>query len=142
MDWFTRLESERSKTISVERRRTAAALLRELVGGRITNDELEDGWPVGPGDPALNGVFDFVWLHYDDLWTHRFQGTEEAATALLRCARFLESDLPYVWLKPPWIVRLVSFALNLVTFGFASRMWNPPPGHWPFPSEETATPSS
>jgi hypothetical protein len=132
--WHRQGESERSRIVEPGRRRKAARLIREFVAGEITNDELDDQWPLGPGDPALNGVFEFVWVHYDDLSTHRFRGNEVSAANLLRCAKFLETDLPYVWKRPHWAIRGIANLLALITLGLANRLWDPSPNYWPFPS--------
>jgi hypothetical protein len=121
------------------KRDLAAKLVRDFVAGHITNDELEDQWPLGRGDPALNEIFQFVWSFYDDLTTHRFNGGPDAAHALEQCAAFLESDEPYVWPVRNAVVRLILFVLALVTFGLVTQLvtrWTDLPDYWPFPSHD------
>lgn len=134
MNWHSQTGSERSRVVEPERRRVAARLIRAFVARKITNDELDDQWPLGPGDPALNEIFRFVWVHYDDLTTHHFGGDGASAAGLLRCAKFLETDLPYVWTGPHWAIRGLATLLGLLTLGLANRLWDPAPHYWPFPS--------
>lgn len=139
MNWFRRIDAPLSPA-EPARRLAAARLIRDFVDGKITNDELDDGFPRGPGDQALNGVFEVVWLTYDDLYEHRFQGPAKAKAALLFCARFLESDAPYLWQAPPWPVRLVATVGGIATLGLLRRLWDPPPDYWPFPDVESVGP--
>lgn len=134
VNWHRQTESERSRVVLPELRRVAARLICEFVAGKVTNDELDEQWPCDPGDPALNGIFRFVWAHYDDLTTHHFRGDGASALGLIRCAKFLETDLPYVWTGPNWAIRILSTLLGLLTLGLANRLWDPPPEYWPFPS--------
>ncbi len=60
MNWHRQMGSERSRVVEPERRRVVARLIRAFVAGKIMNDELDDQWPLGPGDPALNEIFRFV----------------------------------------------------------------------------------
>jgi hypothetical protein len=142
MNWYTRVEPECVRPAERERWQKAARLIRDFVAGKITNDEFEDGWPLGPGDPALNDVFNFVWRFYDDLSTHRFKGGDAAAAELLRCAAFLETDLQYIWRTPHWTIRPATSVLGIVTLGLANRVWDAPPRHWPFPTLEAAQQNS
>lgn len=120
-----------------ERRRVAARLLRDHVAGRITNDALNDGWPLGRGDPALNEIFGPVWATYDDLRTHLFDGDEETARFLLRCAAFLETDHPYEWPRRWWWLWWLRAPLNLITFGLLTRAFaDEPEDWWPFAADE------
>ena len=140
MNWHSQTDSARSRVVEPERRRVAARLIREFIAGEITNDELEDRWPLGPGDPALSEIFRLVWVHYDDLETHSFRGDRVSAAALLRCAEFLETDLPYVWTGPHWAIRGLATLLGLLTLGLANRLWDPAPDYWPFPSAAAGSP--
>lgn len=122
------------QAVNVEVRRDAARLLRDYVRGAIDNDTLDERWPQGRGDEAVDHLARYVWLFYDDLETHHFDGGDEARRELERCARFLESDLPYVWHRPPSGVRAAAEILSLVTLGLAGHLWQPTPEHWPFPT--------
>lgn len=142
MIWHRQTESDRSRVIEPQRRRVAARLIRRFVALEITNDELDEQWPLGPGDPALNEIFRFVWFHYDDLSTHRFEGDDKSAAGLLHCAQFLETDLPYVWSGPHWTIRGLATLLGLLSLGLANRLWDPAPAYWPFPgADESEAPT-
>jgi hypothetical protein len=136
LKWFT--PTQASPPLEPKRRQEAAALLREFAAGRISNDALEEDWPLGPGDPALNGVFEQVWYFYDDNYTHTFRGNEAGAKELLRLAEFLESDVPYLWKSPPAPIKIAAFFASVLTLGLARHLWEPWPEHWPFPTPEVA----
>lgn len=136
MKWFREIEPTVAPPPDLDRRRVAARLIRDFAAGTITNDALYDGWPRGPGEPALNDISYFVWFHYDDLSTHRWNGDVESAAGLLRCADFLETELPYIWKAPLWPVRIVAWALSMVTLGLAKELWDAPPWYWPYPTAE------
>lgn len=84
-------------------RAAASSLLREFIGGELTNDELANRWPAtnrAGGDWALVAIADFLWNFYDDFSVHRLDVAkvpDEGRVALRRCQCFLDSDLPYGW---------------------------------------------
>jgi hypothetical protein len=83
-------------------RDVGAGLLRELVDGRITNEEFMSKFPRVT-DPALRAVLDFAWTQFSDLRVHALTGrdkpTAERRAALERCYLFLRTDLEFEWPK-------------------------------------------
>lgn len=87
--------------VLVEKRRTAAQLLLDFYKGRVTNDQLADGWPNDTHDPALRSVADGAWFLYDDLHEHflgrREQQSYRVAKYVHLMLTFLSSELEYEW---------------------------------------------
>jgi len=103
-------------------RRRLAELLRQLVAGRITNDEFEDRIPRDSPDPAIGAVFgDGAWCLYDDLHEHRPVGryrlSRKARHEAARWILFLETDLEYEWPVLPMWKRLALTLASLATLG-------------------------
>ncbi len=90
-------------------RDVGATVLRDLVDGRITNDEFMGRFPRST-DPALRAILDFAWGQFSDLRVHKLTGrdapTAERRACLERCYLFLRSDLEFEWPLPkPSIAR-------------------------------------
>ena len=111
--------------------RQARAILAEstrwLVGGRITNFQLDDAIPKSD-DPAIREIYhQFLWLLECDLREYRLRGSDKLSAAqrevAIRCILFLKSGLCYSW---PVLSRTQS-ALptlgNLLTLGIAGRIY-------------------
>ena len=104
-------------------RRQYAQLLRQFISGHMTNKEYEkrfDGIQASAGDPAVQEVYDEIWMTYDDCYTHRMTGahqlTGENRHSVARMVLFLHSDREYSWpLSQPWGC--------LVTFLLAADFW-------------------
>lgn len=114
-------------------RNRAADLIESLVARRITNDEFDDGYPLGSGDRAISPIFWQVWHFYDDLHEHRLEGeyalTSDGKELLDRCVRFLRSELPYRW-PPLESVPILPRLICLLTSKYQRR----DPEAWPFQS--------
>ena len=84
-------------------RDVGATVLRDLVDGRITNDDFMSKFPRGT-DPALRAVLDFAWTQFSDLRAHTLAGrdnpTPERRAVLERCCLFLRTDLEFEWPLP------------------------------------------
>ena len=96
-------------------RTVASSLVRKLLAGEITNDELESRFPRDPADPALAGIYRRLWFFWDDRKTHKLTEahalTEEGRQLFERCAAFLDSDLEYEW---PSSIHMVPVSLILL----------------------------
>jgi len=66
--------AENLPVIDRQKRDLAVAVLRQFLDGKLTNDEFFGQFPRDKRDPALRGVFEFAWLFYDDLKTHKLVG--------------------------------------------------------------------
>lgn len=124
--------------MDTDQRYVAAKLLRDYIEGRITNDDLDAGWPVGSDDPGLAQIGMHVWSCYDDLHRHFVDGNPKARAFLEQCCEFLESGEPYEWPVPSRVHVVLSTALALLTLGLSKRfLWRHYqfPAYWPFPSE-------
>jgi len=84
-------------------RDVGAIVLRDLIDGRITNDEFMSSFPRG-SDLALLAVLDFAWRQFSDLRVHTLTGrdspTPERQAMLERCLLFLSTDLEFEWPSP------------------------------------------
>ena len=116
-----------------------AAVLRDLLDGRITNDEFMGRFPRGT-DPALRAVLDFAWKQFSDLRAHtlteRDAPTPERRAVLERCYLFLRTDLEFEWPMPTHTIR--RGLLQILSLG---RLFRPSEGDykskgdfevWPF----------
>ena len=114
-------------TIDQQARATLAESTRWLISARITNFQFEDAIPKS-ADPAIWEIYNqYLWLLYCDLREHRLIGADKLSQAqrdaATLCVLFLKSGLPYLW---PVLSRGRSAFLtvtNLLTFGFAGRMY-------------------
>jgi hypothetical protein len=104
--------------VAIEKRRKAAQLLLDFYKGRITNDQMDDAWPLDAKDPALREVFWAKWGLYSDLREEyvkpKLRRNYSAAKATHRCLVFLKSGLEYEWVGSglseglvPWILGLL-----------------------------------
>jgi hypothetical protein len=92
----------RSPTVvDTNARRQAAKLLLDFYKGRITNDQLEDAWPVQSSDRGLHVVYGAAWGLYDDFYEHyadpKIRRHYAVSKEIHKCLLFLESDKPYEW---------------------------------------------
>lgn len=122
-------------------------LLRRLVTGRITNDELEDQQPSSRTDPAVSAIFyRGAWGLYSDLHEHRLAGRHrlprETRREVARFILFLKSDYEYEWAFPRLWQDLLWSAAGLLTLGLAGRLYwrrmgrQGPVRVWPFLRQE------
>lgn len=85
-------------------RRVAARLLRDFLAGRISNMELDRGFPERSRDPGLHAVYRRTFGFQDDVQefhaTGRFAVERPTREVLDRCVLFLETGLPYEWSLP------------------------------------------
>ncbi|MEM9186016.1 MAG: hypothetical protein AAGB00_05905 [Planctomycetota bacterium] len=112
-------------------RQQLSQALRQLISGRITNDEFEDRWPPPSEDAALDGVQYFGWLLYSDTHAYKLRGRlrvvgrerQQGARAVL----FLRTGLAYEWPEWPgatWGERFFSCMIALFGLLGAFAWWN------------------
>ena len=86
------------------KRDKAAAALRDLIDGKITNDDFMAKFATCKDDPALRAVLYFAWGQFSDLRVHTLTGndspTPERRAFLERCCLFLMTDLEFEWPVP------------------------------------------
>ncbi|HYD39448.1 MAG TPA: hypothetical protein VEB43_01350 [Anaeromyxobacter sp.] len=98
-------------------RHVAAKVLRDFLAGRISNMELDKGFPERSRDPAIHAVYRQTFGFQDDI--REFHATGPLAVGgptrevLDRCVSFLETGLPYEWPMP--LADLVRRAHALLT---------------------------
>lgn len=75
--------------------------LRQLIAGKITNDEFEELTPESRDDPAIVALTGMAWLLYSDMKQHALVGPDSIEPSVrrevLRWIVFLDSDLEYRW---------------------------------------------
>ena len=117
--------------MDLEARAKAAELLEAFLSGRLSNDELEAGWPESV-DPALGEIRRAVWLTYDD---EREQiGPSSDPELVRRCAAFMRTTEPYTWPVPRLWQRALGTCVGILTLG-AVKLRLAGPGidaPWPF----------
>jgi hypothetical protein len=101
------------------KRNEAGRVLRDLVDGRITNDEFVSRFPRDRHDSALAAILRAAWTQFSDLRAHKLIGRDSPAPeqrALLeRCCVFLRTDLEFQW--PPSHSRIRKGILQLIGIG-------------------------
>lgn len=127
--------------VDAKSRAKAAKLIREFLDGQITNDEFDEQYPRSQ-DPALQNIWQCLWVFWSDLETHRLErehalGSQQQAL-FERCIAFLHTDLEYIgpavrvdffaWLKRGW--QETKTALTGQPSNSPENPW------WPFASEE------
>jgi hypothetical protein len=128
-------------------RNEVVLLLRQLVTGRITNDEFEDRQPLGSSDLAVAEVFlRGASGFYSDLDEYRLAGRHRLSRSerreMARLILFLKSDLEYEWPDPKLWQELLWMAAGLLTLGLAGRLYwrwmgaHGEVGVWPFLRQE------
>lgn len=111
-----------------ESRDKAVNALREfMVEFSITNWEYEDRYPESKTDPALDSIFQNIWLLYDDMHEHKMLGdyhlSPEHQEVIGRCLLFLQSDLEYLW--PPVKWDLLGTFLNIIKYVISFGTFRP-----------------
>ena len=95
-------------------RQVAASLLRDFLAGRISNMELDRGFPERSRDPGIHAVYRQTFGFQDDVRefhaTGRFAVEGPTREVLDRCVLFLETRLPYEWSLPLADVILRAYA--------------------------------
>lgn len=98
------------------KRDQAASTVRDLIDGKITNDEFIRQFPRSADDPALPAVLKAVWMQFSDHRVHKLTGrdnpTPELRAVLERCWLFLATDLEFQW--PPAKSRVGKGLLQLI----------------------------
>ena len=102
-------------TANAAAREKAAELIERFLAKPITNDELEDSWPLAPSDPAIEEIRHAVWLTYDDL--EEQLGPSGGHELLRRCANFLRSDEAYAWPVPRRWQRVLATLVSIGMLG-------------------------
>jgi hypothetical protein len=109
----------------IERRNRdiGAAVLRDLIDGRITNEDFARRFPSS-SDSGLRAVRYFAWGQFSDLRIHTLTGRDrpqpERITVLERCYLFLKTDFEFEWpMSEPSIGRGL---LQILTLGRLFRI--------------------
>jgi hypothetical protein len=75
--------------------------LRDLLDGKITNDEFVSHFPKVEEDPALAAILQAAWMQFSDRRIHKLTGrdspTPELRAILERCCVFLSTNLEFQW---------------------------------------------
>ena len=113
--------------IDREARQRLARLLKQLVMGKITNDEFEDRLPGISRDKSIQAISGAAWYLYDDLHEHRLIDKQALSKVqrreIAKWILFLRSEREYTYgiLKSGrfWaIISMVIYVLlNLITYG-------------------------
>jgi hypothetical protein len=93
--------------------------LRDLLDGRITNDEFVSRFPRAEQDPALAAILQAAWMQFSDRRVHKLTGGDspspELRAILERCCVFLSTDFEFQW--PPSRSRIGKGLLQLIGLG-------------------------
>jgi hypothetical protein len=93
--------------------------LRDLIDGRITNDEFMSRFPRSKDDSGITVILEAAWLQFSDLRTHKLTGRDSPAperrAMLERCCMFLSTDLEFQW--PPFKSAIGQGLLQLIGLG-------------------------
>lgn len=128
-------------------RNAVAEAMRHYLAGVSTNFALDDAlFDRKSSDPAIDAIRKQVWLIYDDLREHRYEGTWKMAAeqreVAMRIILFLKSDLEYQWPYVPGWYRATRSLIWLLTLGFGSSTldrrfeFRDVENVWPFLSSE------
>lgn len=141
----------------LKKRSVAAALIRRLAVGEITNDDFENDWPAGVAGRGGLRIKQELWTYYSDLYTHTLTNShaldDEGKRLFERCATFMESNTAYKWprirrtpipkIRLPLLILSLGLLLpiNLFIKGFNKREDQKIKGSgditaWPFLSHE------
>jgi hypothetical protein len=78
--------------------------LRDLLDGRINNDEFVSRFPRAEHDPALAAILQAAWMQFSDGRVHKLTGRDSPApelrAVLERCCAFLSTNLEFQWPQP------------------------------------------
>ena len=129
--------------VDIGGRERASRLIRELLAGRITNDDFDDQYPHESPDLALEQILFHLWCFWDDTQTHAFDERHplslEQKCVAERCIEFLGTKLDYrgpvmhvdLFAWPKKIVRKgLTLFKNNAAVEDGKNKW------WPFSSEE------
>jgi len=101
------------------KRDKAATVIRDLIDGKITNEEFMRQFPRSGDDPALPAILTAAWMQFSDRRIHRLTGrdtpTPDSRAVLERCWLFLATELEFQW--PPRKSRVGKGLLQLIGFG-------------------------
>lgn len=101
------------------KRNEGLRVLRDLLEGRITNDEFVSQFPRGRHDPGLGAILQAAWMQFSDLRVHKLTGRDSPAPGpraiLERCCVFLGTDLEFEW--PASHSRIRKGILQLIGIG-------------------------
>jgi hypothetical protein len=106
----------------------AATLIRRFMAGRVTNDDLDSGFPQSRIDPALDALAGASWYLYGDDSTYRLPSRNafprDARRQVSRWVLFLHSGLEYEWPDFNWYagVPTPSPLLDWLTCGALTRL--------------------
>jgi hypothetical protein len=93
--------------------------LRDLLDGRITNDEFVRRFPRAEHDSALAAILQAAWMQFSDRREHKLTGRDSPApelrAVLERCCVFLSTSLEFEW--PPVKTRIGKGLLQLIGLG-------------------------
>lgn len=107
-------------------RNETAPLLRQLVAGKITNEEFEDSIPRQSDDGAIAGIADGAWGLYSDTRKYRLTGRDllsrDTKREVARWVLFLKTDQEYEWPSLPPLLDILLLPIYILTFGLAGRL--------------------
>jgi len=76
-------------------------MVEGFAAGTITSSEMDNDFPSDKNDPALAGIWERLWVLWDDFHNHTLTGKyapqPEVRAMMERCIAFLDSDLEYEW---------------------------------------------
>lgn len=105
--------------VDLVRRSEGLRTLRDLLDGRITNDEFVRRFPRAEHDPALAAILQAAWMQFSDQRVHKLTGRDspvpELRAVLERCCVFLNTSLEFEW--PPVKTRIGKGLLQLIGLG-------------------------
>lgn len=112
-----------------EARNKAIKLLRQYMGGKISNDHLLESWPRK--EPDLDALFwQCAWPIVSDLEHHYHVGkhklNKEGKSSIARVVLFLGTDQEYSWPAPShWWLKsmLLSWVGTLVVWLISDKEW-------------------
>jgi hypothetical protein len=129
--------------VDVKNRAKAAKLILDFVEGRITNDEFDEQYPHRSSDQALQNIWRYLWLFWDDRESHTLRGEHQlsAPQRVLceHCVTFLQTEIEYT--GPTISVGLSSGLRRIGREAIALLQRHPnkddlDSSWWPFVSEE------
>ncbi len=100
------------------KRDEAAAVVRDLIDGKITNDQFVRQFPRSADDPAIPAILKAAWMQFSDHRVHKLTGrdapTPGLRAVLERSWLFLTTNLEFQW--PPAKPRFGRGLLKLIGF--------------------------
>ena len=113
--------------VDKEARTKMAELIRQLIAGKITNDEFEDSIPQTKDRAVFEVFFSGLWGIYTDLKECRLVGADavpkESRPVIARYILFLKSDHEYEWPITSFFPYMLWMLAALLTLGWSNRIY-------------------